>query len=131
LSSSSTSTGPQRLTVRQRVHPIRRGPNRITVVHTDSNNNLAGAAPSASTSTLSDTADEGGRRSMFSPESPRQPQPPSIPRPPSHRLLRRNLSGISTANIGVASTSSRAAGEGTSLRRVTSPASHVSLLAVL
>lgn len=104
--STSGSTVPQRSSVRQRMPPIRRGVNRISVIHTDSNNNLAdttSTTASSSNSSIWDGVGDGARRSLFSPEgvlplSSRQPRPPTGPRPlsrpPSHRM-RRNLQSIS------------------------------------
>ena len=85
--SSVDAPTPSRLTVRQRVHPIRRGTvNRITVTHTDSNNNLA--APSTTNSNAAETES--------SVSTPRQPRPPSAPRP-ANRVLRRNVPVVSAA----------------------------------
>lgn len=102
-SSTEASTGdapaPTRLTVRQRVHPIRRGTvNRITVAHTDSNNNVA--APST-THSITAGMEAAPRQALPSTEStlstPRQPRPPSTPRP-LNQVLRRNLPALSAAH---------------------------------
>ncbi|XP_076468618.1 uncharacterized protein LOC143299364 [Babylonia areolata] len=99
---SGDSPAPERRSsVRQRVHPIRRSSmNRITVRHTDSNNNVPAAAPGHNSSPTAD-GEPMPRSSLLSPESalssPRQPRPPSGPRP-SHVSRRRHLPGLSGAS---------------------------------
>ncbi|KAK7102978.1 ras guanine nucleotide exchange factor Y-like [Littorina saxatilis] len=111
-SSTSPTPAPTRLSVRQRVHPIRRGPvNRIAVSHTDSNNNLA--ATTANNTTTEEATPQAT-------PTPRQPRPPSAPRP-ANQATRRNLPGLTTA---ARPPRGQSTGQSTGLRN-SSPPPHV------
>lgn len=87
---SSGSSSPTRLTVRQRVHPIRRSnASRITITHTDNNNNQATGAGA-----MTNTGGRGAAATADSAATPRTPRPPSAPRP-ANQTVRRNLPGLS------------------------------------
>lgn len=80
---------PTRLTVRQRVHPIRRSTNnRITITHTDNNQATASMA-----SGRASVAGAAGDVPALDASTPRTPRPPSAPRPPN-QATRRNLPGL-------------------------------------
>lgn len=91
-----SSNPPLRLTVRQRVHPIRPH-GRVAISHTDDNNNQH-AIPSITTTLGSIHRDGSDERRTPAGDVPHTPRPPSGPRP-ANSTLRRNLPVISSQRL--------------------------------